>query len=77
MYLKKFPRVYNAWVCFKMVYMIHVDEQMLPRNCTPVQKYSKNFFCNFLTSQGCTMLRFALIGLHDSLKLLRNRMSPE
>ena len=36
---------YNAGVCFKIVYMICVDEQKLPRNHTPsVQKNFYNFF---------------------------------
>ena len=38
---KALLREYNAWVCFKMVYMINVDVQKLPTSCKEV--YRKNF----------------------------------
>jgi len=51
MYLKKhFLRVYNAGICYKMVYLIHVDEQKLSWNHIPlVWKCTKKlFFSNLL-----------------------------
>jgi len=45
---KHFQKVYDPEVCFKIIQMMHTNEQKLTKSCTPtVQMCMKIFFENF------------------------------